>query len=69
LSFALIIHHGIPVIRQILVKNNKHLAQQAADDLASLTTADRERVEEAARLEGITLQEAMERKRGFRYLY
>ena len=57
------------VIRQILVRSNKRLEQQALDDIASLTNADRERVEEAARLEGITLQEAMERKRGFRYLY
>ena len=56
-------------MRRIVIKSNKKLAQQAQDDLASLSNAERERVEEAARLEGITLQEALERKRGFRYLY
>lgn len=30
--------------------------------------AQRERIEEAARLEGITFEEALQRKRGFRYL-
>ena len=56
-------------MRRIVIKGNKKLAQQAQDDLASLSNAERERVKEAARLEGITLQEALERKRGFRYLY
>lgn len=59
----------LSVMRRIVIKSNKKLAQQAQDDLASLSNAERERVEEAARLEGITLQEALERKRGFRYLY
>ncbi|KAI5119172.1 hypothetical protein M0805_008655 [Coniferiporia weirii] len=54
------------VIRQILVHENKKLD---ADALGALSAAERERVEEAARLEGITLAEALERKRGFRYLY
>jgi hypothetical protein len=30
---------------------------------------NRARVEEAARLEGITFEEAMERRKGYRYLY
>lgn len=29
----------------------------------------RERIEEAARLEGITFEEAVKRRKGFRYLY
>ena len=33
------------------------------------TGARRERIEEAARLEGISFEEALQRKRGFRYLY
>lgn len=37
--------------------------------LSALTEADRERVEEAARLEGISIEEATERKKGFRFLY
>ncbi|THG96229.1 hypothetical protein EW145_g7814 [Phellinidium pouzarii] len=53
-------------IRCILIRDNKRLDE---DELVSLKGADRERVEEAARLEGISFEEAMERKRGFRYLY
>ena len=47
----------------MLVYENKQLAESEMRDPAT-----RERIEEAARLEGITLQEALERKRGFRYL-
>jgi hypothetical protein len=31
--------------------------------------ATRERIEDAAKLEGIPIEEALARKRGFRYLY
>lgn len=54
------------VIRVILVHDNKKLDEH---ELGALKGANRERIKEAARLEGITLEEAMERKRGFRYLY
>ena len=54
------------VIRCILVKQNENLEKE---ELANLTGARRERIEEAARLEGLTFQEALERRRGFRYLY
>ena len=30
---------------------------------------ERERIEEAARLEGISFEEAVRRRKGFRYLY
>ncbi|KAF9527382.1 major facilitator superfamily domain-containing protein [Crepidotus variabilis] len=53
------------VIRQLLNRENKKLD---ADELAALGSANRARVEEAARLEGITLEQAMERRKGFRYL-
>ncbi|EPQ55020.1 hypothetical protein GLOTRDRAFT_42071 [Gloeophyllum trabeum ATCC 11539] len=33
------------------------------------TGAQKERIEEAARWKGITFEEAIEKKRGFRYLY
>jgi hypothetical protein len=33
-----------------------------------LNEAKRERIEQAAKLEGITIAEAMEKQRGFRYL-
>lgn len=54
------------VIRQMLVRENKALD---ADELGAMKGANRQRIEEFARLEGITIEEAMERKRGFRYLY
>ncbi|PFH51214.1 hypothetical protein AMATHDRAFT_75076 [Amanita thiersii Skay4041] len=54
------------VIRQMLVRENKRLD---ADERAALEGADRTRVEEAARLEGLTFEQAMERRKGYRYLY
>ncbi|KAJ7579925.1 major facilitator superfamily domain-containing protein [Mycena floridula] len=54
------------VMRQILFRAN---CQLDSDERASLQGADRVRVEEAARLEGITFEQAMERRKGFRYLY
>ena len=54
------------VIRCILVRENARLEK---DELADLKGAKRERIEEAARLEGLTFEEALERKKGFRYLY
>ncbi|KAL4244118.1 MFS transporter superfamily protein [Abortiporus biennis] len=54
------------VIRWMLVRQN---AQLVKDELENLKGAKRERIEEAARLEGLTFEEALERKKGFRYLY
>ncbi|KDR75036.1 hypothetical protein GALMADRAFT_522185 [Galerina marginata CBS 339.88] len=54
------------LIRQMLIRENKKLD---ADEKAALEGANRLRVEEAARLEGITFEEAMERRKGYRYLY
>ncbi|KAF8514246.1 major facilitator superfamily domain-containing protein [Hysterangium stoloniferum] len=54
------------VIRQILVRENRALDVQ---ELVVLRGAKRERVEEFARLEGITFEEALVKKKGFRYLY
>ena len=54
-----------PVIRCILVGQNKRLDREEQDMQKG---AQRERIEEAARLEGITFEEALQRKRGFRYL-
>ncbi|KAM5542855.1 hypothetical protein V8D89_003239 [Ganoderma adspersum] len=53
------------VIRHILVGQNKRLDREEQDMQKG---AQRERIEEAARLEGITFEEALQRKRGFRYL-
>lgn len=50
----------------ILVNRNKKLD---ADENAAMQGANRSRVEEAARLEGLTFEQAMERRKGFRYLY
>lgn len=54
------------VIRQILVHENKVLEEQ---EMLDLKGSGRERVEEYARLEGISFEEAVRRRRGFRYLY
>ncbi|KAJ7274058.1 major facilitator superfamily domain-containing protein [Mycena rebaudengoi] len=53
-------------IRQHLRGKNRKLD---ADEKAALEGANMARVKEAALLEGITLEQAMERRRGFRYLY
>ena len=53
------------VIRCMLVKQNQQFEK---DELENMTGARRERIEEAARLEGLTFEEALERKKGFRYL-
>ncbi|XP_006462957.1 hypothetical protein AGABI2DRAFT_224616 [Agaricus bisporus var. bisporus H97] len=53
-------------IRHILIRRNKKLDE---DEKAAMEGADRERVEEAARIEGISFEQAMERRKGFRYLY
>ncbi|KAK0469860.1 major facilitator superfamily domain-containing protein [Desarmillaria tabescens] len=50
-------------IRQSLVQKNKRL------DKEDTVNIDVNRVEEAARLEGITFEQAMEKRKGFRYLY
>lgn len=54
------------VLRWMLIQENKRLER---DELENLKGARRERIEEAARLEGLTFEEALDRKKGFRYLY
>ena len=54
------------VIRTMLVRENR---QMDRDDQLSLNEAKRGRIEQAAKLEGITIPEAMEKQRGFRYLF
>ncbi|QRW21161.1 major facilitator superfamily transporter [Rhizoctonia solani] len=55
------------VIRTMLIRANRKMDQQDMDALQN--QGDAERVREAARLEGITVEEAIRRRRGFRYLY
>lgn len=50
----------------MLVRENRKLD---ADEKAAMEGANRTRVEEAARLEGITFEQAMERRKGYRFLY
>jgi hypothetical protein len=52
------------VIRTMLARENRRMDHEDLD----LNEAKRGRVEQAAKLEGITMAEAMERQRGFRYL-
>jgi len=54
------------VLRQLVIRDNRKLDE---DEKLSLGEADLARVEEAARLEGITIDQAMQRRKGFRYLY
>lgn len=54
------------VIRQILVRKNKKLN---ADENLAMESSNRIRVEDAAKLEGITFEQAMERRKEYRYLY
>jgi len=54
------------VLRTILIRENRKMD---ADDKAAMDGANRSRVEEAARLEGISFEQAMEKRKGFRYLY
>ncbi|KAH9834215.1 MFS general substrate transporter [Rhodofomes roseus] len=55
------------VIRFMLVAQNKQLAREEAE---ALNNPDhRQRIEDAARLEGLTFEEVVERKKGIRYLY
>ncbi len=50
-------------IRQSLVRENQRL------DKEDTLLIDANRMEEAAQLEGISLEKTVERRRGFRYLY
>ncbi|KAJ7429078.1 hypothetical protein B0H11DRAFT_1222724 [Mycena galericulata] len=53
-------------IRQHLLRKNKQLDE---DERVAMRGANEVRVREAAILEGISFEEAMERRKGFRYLY
>ncbi|KAG1817977.1 major facilitator superfamily domain-containing protein [Suillus subaureus] len=54
------------LIRWMLIKENKHMDMVEKELMEG---PGRERIEEAARLEGITFEEAVKRRKGFRYLY
>ncbi|KAI0057886.1 MFS general substrate transporter [Artomyces pyxidatus] len=51
------------IMRIILIRENASL------DASELSSATRERIHKAAQLEGIPIAEALEKKKGFRYLY
>jgi hypothetical protein len=50
----------------MLVRENRRMDKE---DQLALDETKRERIELAAKLEGITIAEAMEKQRGFRYLF
>ena len=52
----------------MLVRENTRMDHDDSSDRLSLSEAKRGRIEQAAELEGITIAEATERQRGFRYL-
>ncbi|KAG1794086.1 major facilitator superfamily domain-containing protein, partial [Suillus plorans] len=53
------------LMRWILIKENKNMDMEKR----LMEGPGRERIEEAARLEGITFEDAVKRRKGFRYLY
>ncbi|KAH7926979.1 MFS general substrate transporter [Leucogyrophana mollusca] len=54
------------VVRCMLVRDNKRMEREEVEIMQG---PDRERIEEAAKLEGISFEEAIRRRKGFRYLY
>ncbi|KAJ7578186.1 major facilitator superfamily domain-containing protein [Mycena floridula] len=64
---ALVLSSALALLmRQMLIRENRQLD---ADEMEAVKGANRKRVEEAAKLEGITFEQAMERRKGYRYLY
>ncbi|OAX43708.1 MFS general substrate transporter [Rhizopogon vinicolor AM-OR11-026] len=53
-------------MRMVLIKENNRMDME---EKTLMEGPGRERIEEAARLEGITFEEAVKRRKGFRYLY
>lgn len=56
----------LSAIRMLIMRENKRMEREELDVMHG---PERERIEEAARLEGITFDEAVRRRMGFRYLY
>ncbi|KAF8554138.1 MFS general substrate transporter [Imleria badia] len=54
------------IMRQMLIRENKRMEREERELMEG---PERERIEEAARLEGISFEEAVRRRKGFRYLY
>ncbi|OJA12880.1 hypothetical protein AZE42_02909 [Rhizopogon vesiculosus] len=54
------------VVRCMLVRENRRMEREEMDLMHG---PGRQRIEEAAELEGITFEEAIKRRKGFRYLY
>ncbi|KAN0081227.1 Major facilitator superfamily domain containing protein [Tylopilus felleus] len=54
------------IMRQMLIRENKRMERE---ERQLMEGPERERTEEAAKLEGISFEEAVQRRRGFRYLY
>ncbi|EIW80769.1 MFS general substrate transporter [Coniophora puteana RWD-64-598 SS2] len=54
------------VIRCLLIRDNRRI-ERAEEEF--MHGPERERIEEAAKLEGISFEEAIRRRKGFRYLY
>lgn len=53
-------------MRFILISQNREMEQ---GQLRNLSPDEQRRIGNAAKLEGLTLEEALERKKQFRYLY
>ena len=53
-------------MRCVLIAENKALEE---DELRNINEDEKQRIEDAAKLGGLPIQEAYERRKGFRYLY
>lgn len=60
------INNASLAMRMILIRENKRMDME---EKTLMEGPGRERIEEAARLEGISFEEAVKRRKGFRYLY
>lgn len=60
---------SIEVVRLAIVKHNVKLLSLEYSDAQTFQRTKRERIEIAARLEGATFEEVLEKNREFRYLY
>ena len=65
-SCSVIAFNFLAAIRCMLVRENKRMEHEEMDLMHG---PERQRIEEAAKLEGITFDEAVKRRKGFRYLY
>lgn len=66
IALTVLINNASLAMRMILIRENKRMDME---EKKLMEGPGRARIEEAARLEGISFEEAVKRRKGFRYLY